>query len=229
MFSMKRSPSLPRISSRFSRGARQRAPSPMPVPAAPTPVAPPRVVEATAAQRPIHEDYMDGSAYDGQLDDGERHGKGVWKSHDQSYEGEWFRDARHGRGKQSWTDGRLYEGQFRMGKFHGFGRMEWITPEGPMAYEGQYRNDLKHGEGRYAWPNGCMYNGQWVDGARHGSATVTNSHGDSRQGVWNADRLETWVGVPAGSCTAGLAPVLMDLSMEVMAVASDDIYTDVCT
>lgn len=157
---------------------------------APWPVSAP-----TAAVEPedVHETYEDGSTYDGQIIGGERHGKGAWKSQQESYEGEWNQDARHGAGTQSWEDGRLYVGKFRDGKFHGFGRMEWSTPQGMMAYEGEYCDDVKHGEGKYCWPDGRIYDGQWVDGARTGKATLINPRGDRRQGMWKADKLERWI------------------------------------
>jgi len=141
----------------------------------------------------VHETYDDGSTYDGQILDGERHGRGVWRSQSESYQGEWFRDNRHGKGRQAWDDGRSYEGQFRVGKFHGFGRMEWSTPQGLMSYEGEYCDDLKHGDGKYSWPDGRVYDGQWVNGARSGRAVLVNPKGDRRQGMWKADKFERWI------------------------------------
>lgn len=141
----------------------------------------------------VHETYDDGSTYDGQIVGGERHGEGLWKSAQETYEGQWKQDHRHGKGKQTWEDGRVYAGQFADGKFHGFGRMEWTTPQGLMAYEGDYVDDVKHGHGKYLWPDGRVYDGQWVDGARSGKATLVNPRGEKRQGIWHEDKLQRWV------------------------------------
>jgi len=139
------------------------------------------------------ETYDDGSTYVGQLNNGKRHGHGVWTSPAEQYSGQWKHDHRDGQGRQTWQDGRVYDGQFQEGKFDGRGRMEWHTPQGLMVYDGCYVNDVKHGDGKYHWPDGRIYDGQWSQGKRWGTATYINSGGEQRKGVWKDDKLERWL------------------------------------
>lgn len=139
------------------------------------------------------ETYEDGSSYVGQLSDGRRHGRGVWKSETEQYSGQWSNDQRDGQGQQTWQDGRTYDGQFKEGKFHGHGRMEWHMQNGLMVYEGEYMDDLKHGNGRYVWPDNRVYDGQWKRGQRWGRATYTNAVGQNRVGIWKEDKVERWL------------------------------------
>lgn len=139
------------------------------------------------------ETYEDGSTYNGQLIDGRRHGRGVWTSSTEQYNGQWKSDQRDGHGSQVWQDGRVYEGDFVDGKFHGHGRMEWHTPEGLMVYDGQYIDDVKHGRGMYNWPDGRIYDGQWENGKRSGEAYYTNLCGEKKRGIWNSDKIERWL------------------------------------
>lgn len=138
------------------------------------------------------ETYEDGSTYEGQLVNGKKHGRGVWRSLSESYEGQWRHDHRHGRGRQTWDEGHQYEGEFQDGMFNGHGHMRWYTPEGLMVFEGQYVKDVKQGIGRYTWPDGRMYDGGWEQGKRSGRGTYSNQFGETQQGIWQDDRLERW-------------------------------------
>eukprot|EP00927_Polykrikos_kofoidii_P013195 TRINITY_DN15724_c0_g1_i2.p1 TRINITY_DN15724_c0_g1~~TRINITY_DN15724_c0_g1_i2.p1 ORF type:complete len:198 (-),score=20.64 TRINITY_DN15724_c0_g1_i2:167-760(-) len=111
----------------------------------------------------------------------------------EEYTGQWTEDQRHGQGRQTWEDGRIFEGEFRDGRLHGYGRMEWHTPSGLMVYEGEYEHDLKHGSGRYLWPDGRSYVGDWRGGLRHGRAVYTNTTGMRRAAIWNKDQPEMWL------------------------------------
>lgn len=135
----------------------------------------------------------DGSTYSGQMVDGRRHGSGVLTTSNSEYKGQWERDAKHGEGRESWRDGRLYVGSFRNGKIDGVGRMEWRTSQGVMVYEGQYSEDLKHGRGKFSWPDGRVYDGQWEHGKRSGEATYISSRGETRRGYWKNDKLQQWL------------------------------------
>lgn len=141
------------------------------------------------------ETYEDGSVYEGMHARGLRHGRGVWRSDEESYEGQWADDHRHGFGRQMWRDGRVFVGQFSDGSFGGHGRMEWRSPGGELTvFEGQYVADLKHGHGRFQWPDGRVYDGEWRAGLRSGRATFTNAAGVSRKGLWKDDSLVRWLG-----------------------------------
>lgn len=136
--------------------------------------------------------YEDGSTYSGQLVQGRRHGHGEWQTSAGHYVGEWVDDAMHGRGKHTWTDGRLYEGEFKAGKFWGRGRMVWHAQKGVLVYDGEYRDDVKHGTGRFLWADGRSYDGEWSMGKRHGRGHYTDSKGETKVGYWQGNQFERW-------------------------------------
>merc|ERR1719223_240991 len=136
--------------------------------------------------------YGDGSEYTGGTLDGRRHGEGRWVSSTAQYEGQWFNDNMHGRGKHVWADGRKYEGNFEGGKFNGQGKMSWTSPGGTMVYEGNYVDDLKDGQGKFTWADGRSYEGEWSAGNRNGRGIYTNSKGERRAGVWQNNKFKEW-------------------------------------
>mmetsp|Transcript_64213 Transcript_64213/g.153307 ORF Transcript_64213/g.153307 Transcript_64213/m.153307 type:complete len:272 (+) Transcript_64213:48-863(+) len=136
--------------------------------------------------------YDDGSTYTGALQNGQRHGSGVWKNETEMYDGEWQNDQQHGTGRQTWSDGRSYEGQYYRGHFFGIGKMVWKTPKGCMCYEGEYLDDMKHGMGKFTWADGRCYDGEWQQGKRHGRGAYTTAEGDYRIGYWSEDRFVRW-------------------------------------
>ena len=80
--------------------------------------------------------YRDGSKYEGQLQDGKRHGTGVYKD----------------------MSGSKYDGQWQNGKAHGLGVYEEF---GICRYEGEWKEGEKHGMGTYIFANGNRYVGLW--------------------------------------------------------------------
>lgn len=138
------------------------------------------------------------STYKGQVLNGKRHGYGVLSCSSKMYEGTWEDGRRHGRGKQTWKDGRTYEGEFSMGQLHGDGTMSWQSAFGTMSYVGQYRDNMKHGMGRFSWPDGRVYRGNWKDGMRNGEGEFISTWGQQRKGVWKDDVLQEWIdGIPS--------------------------------
>ena len=66
--------------------------------------------------------YSDGSKFEGEFKDGEKHGQGKYISPNGSkYEGEYKDSKYHGQGKFTSPDGSSYEGQWKDGKYHGQG------------------------------------------------------------------------------------------------------------
>lgn len=128
-------------------------------------------------------------AYEGDREDGLKHGKGRLRMQGSTYEGEFRKDAKHGEGMLTWDDGRQFCGQFVSNKFHGSAVMNW--PDG-RRYCGQYSEDRKHGEGTFSWQDGRRYQGQWVVGKRHGVGVYTNAKGFTRTGMWQMDRPLHW-------------------------------------
>jgi len=60
--------------------------------------------------------YSGGDSYEGEIKDGKRHGKGVYRwASGMVYEGYWADGKKHGLGKWTWPEGHVYEGIFIKG------------------------------------------------------------------------------------------------------------------
>ena len=111
---------------------------------------------------PVICNYADGSEYQGEWQDGKRHGVGTYISPTGTrYEGEWENDGASGHGVCHYADGMKYDGQFENGERHGKGVL--ISPEGDR-YEGQFKYDLLNGEGIYIWGDGVRSEGEFREG-----------------------------------------------------------------
>ena len=111
---------------------------------------------------PVICNYADGSEYQGEWQDGKRHGIGTYISPTGTrYEGEWENDGASGHGVCHYADGMKYDGQFENGERHGKGVL--ISPEGDR-YEGQFKYDLLNGEGIYIWGDGVRSEGEFREG-----------------------------------------------------------------
>ena len=111
---------------------------------------------------PVICNYADGSEYQGEWQDGKRHGIGTYISPTGTrYEGEWENDGASGHGVCHYADGMKYDGQFESGERHGKGIL--ISPEGDR-YEGQFKYDLVNGEGIYTWGDGVRSEGEFREG-----------------------------------------------------------------
>ena len=111
---------------------------------------------------PVICNYADGAEYQGEWQNGKRHGIGTYISPTGTrYEGEWENDGASGHGVCHYADGMKYDGEFESGERHGKGIL--ISPEGD-CYEGQFENDLVHGEGIYTWGDGVRSEGEFREG-----------------------------------------------------------------
>ncbi len=73
--------------------------------------------------------YPDGTVYEGEWEEGKRHGYGVWSRPDGTrYAGEWTDDRPHGEGTLTAPDGSMYSGHWKRGKKNGRGVL--IYPDG---------------------------------------------------------------------------------------------------
>ena len=111
---------------------------------------------------PVICNYADGAEYQGEWQNGKRHGTGTYISPTGTrYEGEWENDGASGHGVCHYADGMKYDGQFESGERHGKGVL--ISPEGDR-YEGQFKYDLLNGEGIYIWGDGVRSEGEFREG-----------------------------------------------------------------
>lgn len=153
---------------------------------------------------------MKQGSYVGQMKDGKRNGKGVWKTLDnrESYSGDWVNDLMEGQGVYIWDNDDAYHGGWKAGKMHGYGiqavqvgdgkedvysgNFEKGVPNGfgkkvfasGDVHEGMYLNDQRHGYGTYTWADGSVYVGEWAYGTMSGKGTKRMPDGSSYSGDW---------------------------------------------
>jgi hypothetical protein len=86
-----------------------------------------------------------------------RHGVGVqlWGVDDTTcickYEGQWYKDKKHGKGKCQFSDN--------------------------SSYEGDFVNDAFEGHGTFLWPNEDVYIGEWSNGRMDGKGEFRHNDG----------------------------------------------------
>ncbi|NXT68819.1 R10B2 protein, partial [Chaetops frenatus] len=120
--------------------------------------------------------WKDGSVYEGSIQDGLRHGYGVFRSgtrpicytgywcngkrhgkgmiyYDQEgtswYSGDWVNNVREGWGSRRYRSGNTYEGQWKKNLRHGYGKMKWLSAG--QEYTGQWECGIQHGSGIHTW------------------------------------------------------------------------------
>jgi hypothetical protein len=108
----------------------------------------------------------DGAVYQGEMQDGSRHGRGVSQYPDGSwYDGGYRQDKRHGSGVLRGATGDYYAGGFADDLYQGQGTL--LTADG-MRYSGGFQAGLFHGEGILTFPNNSFYVGIFRQGKKHG-------------------------------------------------------------
>ena len=88
-------------------------------------------------------------------------GRLVFRGGEGLYEGPMQDGKMHGRGVFEWTNGFRYEGELRDGKQHGYGVYVGTSGE---RYRGEWREGRPHGQGTYVDADGIVYEGAWRDG-----------------------------------------------------------------
>eukprot|EP01029_Cantina_marsupialis_P029515 TRINITY_DN781782_c0_g1_i1.p1 TRINITY_DN781782_c0_g1~~TRINITY_DN781782_c0_g1_i1.p1 ORF type:complete len:606 (-),score=119.36 TRINITY_DN781782_c0_g1_i1:105-1922(-) len=95
-----------------------------------------------------------------------------------TYDGEWFNDLWNGHGSFACSDGTSYNGQFLRGQRHGKGtqslapyhRISYISK---MRYDGNWHKDKMHGEGKLTYSDGTSLEARYFSGVAHGSSLMT--------------------------------------------------------
>ncbi|EPY41601.1 MORN domaincontaining protein [Angomonas deanei] len=107
--------------------------------------------------------YNNGNEYDGEWLAGMRHGLGklVEPAAGTTYEGEFVRNEKEGKGVLINVDGDIYEGTFAEGKPNGRGTYIWADG---AKYIGSFKDGVKHGEGCEWLANGDWIAGNFVNG-----------------------------------------------------------------
>ncbi len=112
--------------------------------------------------------WIDGRQYDGDWVDGEMTGRGVWSNSmtNESYDGDFLCNKRHGRGTLRTKSGDIYDGEFRSHKFNGRGA---YLKEGKFVIDGQFKDGIVDGFARITWHMIGGYDGFWRDGTINSS------------------------------------------------------------
>ena len=125
-------------------------------------------------------------SYEGQTENGVPHGKGKGTYSDgRVYVGQWVNGHKHGHGLCTWADGTSYEGSFQNDLRHGQGTQTEADGE---KYVGSWADDRKHGKGSCTWPNGAKYEGSYANNQRNGKGTQHDTHGNIYKGDWKDDK-----------------------------------------
>merc|ERR1711907_402414 len=121
--------------------------------------------------------YKNGDVYEGDYEEGKRHGSGVykWAKHVTDEEsGELKLDVDE-EGNTVFSS--TYTGQYVANLKEGEGVFEY--PDGGK-YQGNWRHDKRHGDGVYWYPNGDIYSGEGRFGTKHGRGTFIHSDSNAR-------------------------------------------------
>jgi hypothetical protein len=106
---------------------------------------------------------------------------------DIGYFGERKNLLKHGFGKFSWADGRVYQGSWRNNREDGFGILSWSSGQ---KYEGEWLDGSISGRGTLTTSTGEKYIGNWENWQRNGHGILYDAAGDIlEQGIWENDEL----------------------------------------
>ncbi|KAG5486305.1 hypothetical protein CUR178_07616 [Leishmania enriettii] len=132
--------------------------------------------------------YAGGNVYEGEWLAGMRHGPGklIEPAAHITYEGEFNRNEKEGRGVQTNANGDVYEGEFARGKPNGRGTYLWADG---ARYIGMFKDGVKHGDGcewlaNGDWVAGLFVNGEHVDSQStcHKATVLTTESSDAEEG-----------------------------------------------
>lgn len=117
-----------------------------------------------------------------------QNGTGTYRySATSKYNGQFQNGLRHGRGKMVYTDGNVYEGQFYLGKKQGDNGTMTFAANGDK-YVGQWKNDQPNGKGVYYFATKERYEGEFVNGTFEGKGTMFYPDGANYAGGWSKNR-----------------------------------------
>ena len=132
-----------------------------------------------------------GNTYYGEYVGGRANGFGfqTWKNGAVAFFiGQW-KDGFRLNGKSTYRNGDTYEGDYKKGQRDGRG--EQISPSRKYIYSGQWSNDQPNGFGLQVL-SGVKYEGHWENGKKHGAGKQTNADGDVFAGEWRHSKPIKW-------------------------------------
>ncbi|XP_041829233.1 radial spoke head 1 homolog [Melanotaenia boesemani] len=105
-----------------------------------------------------------GDIYEGQCENGERHGQGTYRfSNGARYVGDYFHNLKHGQGTFYYPDGSRYEGSWGEDLRQGHGVYTYLNGD---IYDGEWQLNERHGQGVYHYhETGLKYKGTWLNGS----------------------------------------------------------------
>lgn len=95
------------------------------------------------------------------------------------YEGQYYKQNRHGVGKALYKNGSFYQGTQKNDLFDGFGL--FIKKDGTYIL-GEFKSGQIHGEAKFCFKNGNYYSGQWVCNKKHGFGKEVVEDGTNYEG-----------------------------------------------
>jgi hypothetical protein len=128
-------------------------------------------------------ELSNGCIYEGDIVNGQPHGKGKNKCEFSEYEGDFVNGEKHGKGKHTvyalfGKHVETYEGDFLNGERTGKGKYTSVI--GEYEYEGDFINGEKHGKGKYINCSG-VFEGDFVNGDIT-KGKFTGKNGDTYEG-----------------------------------------------
>jgi hypothetical protein len=129
--------------------------------------------------------FANGNKYEGEYEDGKRHGQGTFIFADgEMYLGEFKNGNYHGKSIYTFANGNKYIGQWQGGKFNGPGTFYYLAEDQSKGdkYIGEWKGGEFFGEGTYYYLaanefNGDIYIGEIKDGKPNGEGVYTSTTG----------------------------------------------------
>ena len=123
--------------------------------------------------------FPDGAVYRGGVKGTNLHGRGEYIAKSFRYQGEFNDGVKHGQGIYNWDNGNRYEGPFADDRPNGVGKYYFANGD---LYNGEVKAGALTGRGIYVTKAGDTLEGTFVDAKLHGIGTYRFASGDRYEG-----------------------------------------------